>query len=763
MKRILGYTDKLTVRPGELIDFKIDAEDGAQYHAQLVRLVNGDAHSTAANFEEIEVSSPINGTYTARRQLVLPGSCIVIDRPQPFAGLDAFSATLAFMPTTPRRGRQHLMSCWDQSVQAGWSLQIDDVGRLTCVVAQGPSGVNVAHLNPTLKQNRWYRAAIRVSWILRTLIVDCIPLTSAGLVGVDQNRRKAAQLSGDRPDNAPPLLIAAGFGGYTPSGKCIPVDSFNGRIEAPLMYQGLLTDTELGAVMSGGRPSALTSRLIGDWDFSVGIDSTMVTDRSVNGLHGYTHNLPLRGVKGSHWSGSEVNWRHVPGEYGAIHFHTDDLYDCGWQTDITYHVPNDLQSGIYALRLRLTDKAAHTVEQRHEEYLPFFVVAPKGAPRSDLAFLVPTYTYLAYGNVRAWDTERKTLGMSKAEYYASIWPNPGSCDYSEVLSEHPDLGSSTYDHHVDGSPVHTSSWLRPLLNLRPKSALWTFCADLLMTDWLEAKGMAYDIITDDLLQQEGVSLLKNYRVIMTGNHPEYQTTAQLDAIESYLGQGGRLMYMGGNGFYWRCAAHAHAPGVIEVRRGRTGTGLWMSDVGEDYLGFSGEMGGICRDIGRPPHRLVGVGFIAQGHDDAHYRILPEARCSRAAFLLNGIDGDIVGDFGIFGTAVGQEIDKTNLARGTPPHTIVVARSENHSPSMIYVIEEMNSVDPVIGHYQAQMYAEVVFFETPQGGAVFSVGSMAWCGSLRHNRYDNTVSRMTENAVKRFLDPLLFEAPVSQEF
>lgn len=178
-----------------------------------------------------------------------------------------------------------------------------------------------------------------------------------------------------------------------------------------------------------------------------------------------------------------------------------------------------------------------------------------------------------------------------------------------------------------------------------------------------------------------------------------------------LNQGGRLMYMGGNGFYWRCAIQPSAPGVIELRRGRTGTGIWMSEVGEFYHAFSGELGGIRRDIGRPPQRLVGfiAEFIGGGHEDAYYRILPEARESRAAFVLDGIEGDIAGDFGIFGPAAGIEIDKTNANHGTPSHAIVLARSENHSPKMLYAIEEMNPVDPVAAHYQSQTRSEVVLF------------------------------------------------------
>src|SRR5205807_1915747 len=78
-------------------------------------------------------------------------------------------------------------------------------------------------------------------------------------------------------------------------------------------------------------------------------------------------------------------------------------------------------------------------------------------------------------------------------------------------------------------------------------------------------------ITDDDLHREGLALLAPYRAILTGAHPEYLSTAMWDAIAAYLQQGGRLMYMGGNGFYWRAAFRGDDTTAIEVRRGETGT------------------------------------------------------------------------------------------------------------------------------------------------------------------------------------------------
>jgi len=98
---------------------------------------------------------------------------------------------------------------------------------------------------------------------------------------------------------------------------------------------------------------------------------------------------------------------------------------------------------------------------------------------------------------------------------------------------------------------------------------------------------------------------------MTGSHPEYFTSEMLDAFEGHLAAGGRLMYMGGNGLYWRVTCDAAHPGLIELRRAEDGTRAWAEVPGE-YYHASGEYGGLWRRLGRPPNRLVGIGFHRPG-------------------------------------------------------------------------------------------------------------------------------------------------------
>ena len=56
---------------------------------------------------------------------------------------------------------------------------------------------------------------------------------------------------------------------------------------------------------------------------------------------------------------------------------------------------------------------------------------------------------------------------------------------------------------------------------------------------------------------------------------------------------------------------------------------------------------------------------------------------------------------------------------------------------------------------------MAFFETPSGGAVFSVGSISYTGSLSHNNYDNVIETLTRNVLKRFNDAMPFDYPLDE--
>jgi N,N-dimethylformamidase len=330
------------------------------------------------------------------------------------------------------------------------------------------------------------------------------------------------------------------------------------------------------------------------------------------------------------------------------------------------------------------------------------------------------------------------------------------------LQAHPEVGCSLYDHHRDGSGVHYSSRLRPVLNLKPKGIPWAFTADTNLLAWLYEIGQPFDVVTDEDLHREGATALAGYAAVITGTHPEYHSTRMLDALAGWLDSGGRLMYMGGNGFYWRIAYGPDNPAVIEVRRAEDGTRAWIAEPGEYYHAFTGEYGGLWRRVGRPPNQLVGIGFAAQGFDGGtYYRVCDAASDPRVAFLMEGLEGrSIIGAHGTQGGgAAGEEIDRYDRSLGSPDHAIVIASSEKHRPGMLRVKEEFLMMRP-LGN-DPDVRADMTFFETRAGGAVFSTGSISYAGALSTNHYDNDIARLTGNVLRRFTDPAPFRFPTAE--
>ena len=148
---------------------------------------------------------------------------------------------------------------------------------------------------------------------------------------------------------------------------------------------------------------------------------------------------------------------------------------------------------------------------------------------------------------------------------------------------------------------------------------------------------------------------------------------------------------------------------------------------------------------------------------SYYRRRDQASDPRVAWMFAGIDADIIGDHGLSGHgAAGFELDRADKHLGTPEHAVVVASSENHPPDAPWVLvpeEMLTHITTWPGEPASDLIrADMTFFETPAGGAVFSVGSITFCGSLLSNGGDNDVSTLLGNVVRRFLDTERFEMP-----
>jgi N,N-dimethylformamidase len=477
--------------------------------------------------------------------------------------------------------------------------------------------------------------------------------------------------------------------------------------------------------------------MIGYMDTGIG---DQVIDTGPNELHGYGINRPVRAMTGYNWNGRDDCFRLAPEQYGGIHFHDDALVDCQWEPTLTHTIPESLMSGCYALRVRAEDT---------EDHIPFIVRAAK--PQAKIAMLMPTATYLGYAN------EHLAFDFHVAQSITAH--TPVLTKYDVELYRKEDYGLSTYDYHSDGVGVCYSSYRRPIYNLRPKHRTapvaipWGFPADLSIIGWLEHKGYNYEVITDEDLHRDGLSALKPYNVVINGAHPEYYSERMLDATESYLNNGGRLMYVGGNGYYWVASFRDDELWCMEVRKLESGSRAWQARPGEHYHANSGERGGLWKNRGRPPQKLTGVGFTSEGMDKSMpYLRMPDSYHKTVSWIFDGIGVDEpIGDFGLaLGGAAGIETDRYELMLGTPPHTKILASSEMFSDYWMHVQEEILYNYPGLrGSEDYQIRADMTYFTTRNNGAVFCSGSIAWGHALPIKNFDNNVSTIMANVVNAF--------------
>ncbi|EXJ82915.1 hypothetical protein A1O3_06731 [Capronia epimyces CBS 606.96] len=733
---ILGYTVPWIVSPGDQLEVKVSTNQ-PWYSHRLMRLIQGHEDPNYAPKRHEYISSVKEERHPGRHQVCHVGSYAKAD-----LGVEAFQDlgpglefSVYMFPTLLDAGHnQVLVSTLDEENKTGFALLINPQNVLELRVGDGTSVVSlVTELAPQLKV--WARVTVTFSFTPATdtdsvVVLQYAPVPVAcgvakigSPVSHTQRLQSPAALSSRSGSGPQTLYLATGWIGGGVMGNC-----FNGRLDSPRLTSG--------------------SRVIVQYDFSQEIPSDSIVDVSGHGRHGVLVNAPIRAVKGHDWDATLFDWTQASYGYGAIHFHEDSLDDAAWATDFTLKLPADLRSGAYAVECTtddgVTDHVTFFVRRR-----PGQAPATTTTTTAKVAFLASTYSYLAYANEHMWDWSGPSMWDKVA------W---NKTELFERLAARRDVGRSLYDKHVDGyGSVYVSS-KRPLMNVRTGFVHWAFdrprdfSNDLFMLDFLERQGVAYELITDHDLEEFGMAALEGIDTLISGAHPEYTSMRHLQCFDAFADRGGSLMYLGGNGFYWVTACDPARPHRIEVRRGIQGVRAFENPPGEYHHSLTGEFGGLWRARGHGPNLTVGVGSAGSGlGSGVPYRRTAASLHPDLAWMWAGIaDHDLIGDFG--GGASGDEIDRYEVALGSPPDAVVLATSLPQSALYNLFTEEIGfGVQTTNGANNPKVRSDMVFFHTRGGGFVFSVGSINWIWTMAWNCYDNNVAKLTSNVLHHFIN------------
>ncbi|MES2016560.1 MAG: N,N-dimethylformamidase beta subunit family domain-containing protein [Pseudomonadota bacterium] len=337
-----------------------------------------------------------------------------------------------------------------------------------------------------------------------------------------------------------------------------------------------------------------------------------------------------------------------------------------WHVSYMLAIAPHWRSGLYAARLTDPDGSSFDIT---------FIVRNGGLPAAGaLAVLASTNTWQAYNDWGGASLYHSTLDDGLERPNAFI-----------VHSQRPNPAASPH-----GAVGHLANAERHVLA------------------WLERHKIAFDLYADIDLH-ERPELLQQYPALLINTHSEYWSAAMYQALTAFQCGGGNLIYLSGNGLYWKAVIQQDR---MEVR------------FDHSCHTLASDAGGRWRDFGRPEWRTLGVAFTRAGYRSryAPYKVLAP---DHWVFDGTGLTaGALVGAAGLnCGGASGWEIDKLDPL-GRPSGLVHLAKGTN----------------------PWRAGADMVCFPHPGGGAVFSVGSITFGGSLA---VDPVLSRMLQNVIARF--------------
>lgn len=376
--------------------------------------------------------------------------------------------------------------------------------------------------------------------------------------------------------------------------------------------------------------------------------------------------------------------------------------EIGYRNSVhSQHVPGPEKSGLYYFR-------AFTSSGRQFSF-PWIVAPAK--PAAPLAVLASNITWNAYNSFGGRSNYIHADGFpptptinSRIElkrYNDTGFFTWGADDYPSLSFDRPEPFNHIDFHEKITDPIEG----RQACHLAP--------AEWRLLGWLERNSFPYDYYAETQLD-DGTLDLSRYRALITAVHPEYWTRRMYDRVKEWVFErGGRLLYLGGNGL--NCEVKLNPDSSVSYLNGKL--------RGLDVEGLGGQESRMHLRH-ESEANLLGVVFTPAGAmTGAPYRVV-----EGKFFEGTGLNaGDVFGEKCLHqrcpGGASGHETDKRSPS--SPKNVRLLAKGLN----------------PDNGG------AEMLIFDTPSGGRVFSAGSINYVASLP---VDEFISRITAKVLRELL-------------
>jgi hypothetical protein len=338
-----------------------------------------------------------------------------------------------------------------------------------------------------------------------------------------------------------------------------------------------------------------------------------------------------------------------------------------------------------------------------------WIVAPE-KPRARIAVLASNINWNCYNSFGGRSNYINCVELPEKPIVNSRQDLNRYTDEEYVFYDREDYAPLSFDrpepfNHIDAAEQITDP-------IEGRQACHLAPAEWRLYGWLEREGIEFDLYAETQLH-DGTLDLADYKLLVVHTHPEYWSRKMYTTLKSWVFErGGRLLYLGGNGL--NCEVEFSEPTSIIVRNGDKRKQRVSNVESRMHERLESEA------------NLLGVVYTDAGAmTGAPYRVLDPAHW---AFANTGLkQGDLFGLQSLHrrcpGGASGHETDKISPS----------------SPKNVHRIAQGTNAD--------DGGADMIYYDTPSGGAVFSVGSINYVSSLP---VDDLISRVTKNAIEKLL-------------
>ena len=126
---LLGYADRLSARPGDVVQVKVSSYLESDFTADLVRIICADPNPEGSGLIEDRVACPFAGRYPSRIQPFTPGSCMHVSVLSETTLPAEFTVVAMIWPTRVIGSPQAVLSIESNASGASFVLGLDMAGR----------------------------------------------------------------------------------------------------------------------------------------------------------------------------------------------------------------------------------------------------------------------------------------------------------------------------------------------------------------------------------------------------------------------------------------------------------------------------------------------------------------------------------------------------------------------------------------------------------------------------------------------------------